>query len=46
MKEIMVDSTSSSSNIHGFTDNNNNLYRSMVMNATRMNCDYSGEDFI
>jgi hypothetical protein len=44
MKEMIIGSTSSSSNIHRFTNNNSNHYRSMVINATRMNCDYLGED--
>jgi hypothetical protein len=44
MKELMVGSTSSSINIHGFTENNSNPYRSMIMATMRMKYDYSGED--
>ena len=42
----MVGSTSRSSNIHGFIDNNNDHYRSMVMDAMRINQDYTGECLI
>lgn len=43
MLEMMINSNSSFSNIHEFVDNNNNPYRSVVMNAMRMNYDYSGD---
>jgi hypothetical protein len=43
MLEKMVGSTSSSRNIYGFVNDNNNSYRSMVMDAMRMNRDYPGE---
>ena len=33
----MVESTSSASNMHGVVDNNNNPYRTMIMDAMRMN---------
>jgi len=39
----MVDSTSSSTNIHGFADDNINPYRSMVVEAMRINHSYSDE---
>ena len=35
--ERMVGSTSSSSNVHGVVDDNNNPYMNMVLDATRMN---------
>jgi hypothetical protein len=44
MLEMMVNSNSSSSKIHEFVDDNNNPYRSVVIDAMRMNQDYSGED--
>jgi hypothetical protein len=37
MVERMVASTSSSNNMHGVRDDNSNRYRSIVMNAIRMN---------
>ena len=37
MVERMVGSTSSASNVHGVTNDNNNPYRNMVMDAMRMN---------
>jgi len=37
MLERMVESTSSASNMHGVVDNNNNPYRTMIMDAMRMN---------
>ena len=37
MIEMMVRSTSSSSNVHGVVDDNSNPYKNMVMNAMRMN---------
>ena len=43
MVEKMVTSTSSSSNMHEVIDDNNNCYRSMIMDAMRINQDYSGE---
>jgi hypothetical protein len=41
--EMMVRSTSSSSNVHGVVDDNNNPYRNMVMNAMRMNHGHTGQ---
>jgi hypothetical protein len=41
--EMMVRSTSSSSNVHGVVDDNNNPYRNMVMNVMRMNQGYAGK---
>jgi hypothetical protein len=41
MIEIMVESTSSSSNMHGDVYNNSNRYRSMIMDTMRMNQDYT-----
>jgi len=43
MLERMVGSTYSSSNIYKFVDNNNNPYRSMMMDVMWMNHDYSSE---
>jgi hypothetical protein len=43
MLKIMVGSTSSSSNIYGVIDNNSNRYKSMVIDAIRMNHGYSSE---
>jgi hypothetical protein len=40
----MIDSTSTSSNIQEVVDNNSNHYRSIVMDVTRINQDYLGED--
>jgi len=40
MLDMIVSSTSSSSNIHEIVDDNSNYYRSMVMDAMRMNHDY------
>ena len=37
MVERMVGSTSSVSNVHGVETDNNNPYRTMVMDAIRMN---------
>ena len=37
MVERMVGSTSSASNVHGVTNDNNNPYKNMVMDAMRMN---------
>jgi len=39
----MTRSTSSSNNVHEVVDDNINRYRSMVMNAMRMNEGYVGE---
>jgi len=44
MLEMMVNSNSSSRNIHEFVNDNSNPYRSIVMDAMKMNQDYSGED--
>ena len=43
MSKWMVGSISSSTNIHGFADDNSNPYRSMVIDAMRINHSYSGE---
>jgi hypothetical protein len=43
MVERMIGSTSNSSNMHEVVDDNNNPYRSMVMNAMRMNQVYASE---
>jgi len=43
MLERMIGLTYSSSNIYKFVDNNNNLYRSMMMDVMWMNHDYSSE---
>jgi hypothetical protein len=43
MVERMIGSTSSSSNVHEVVDDNNNIYRSMVMDAMRMNQGYESE---
>jgi hypothetical protein len=43
MVERMIGSTSSSSNVHEVVDDNNNPYKSMVMNAMRMNQVYASE---
>jgi hypothetical protein len=40
MLKMMVDSTSSSSNIRVFITGNINSYRSMEMSAMKMNYDY------
>jgi hypothetical protein len=37
MVERMVETTSSASNMHGVVDDNSNPYRTMVMDAMRMN---------
>jgi hypothetical protein len=37
MVERLVGSTSSSSNLHGVIDDNNNPYRNMIMDAIGMN---------
>jgi hypothetical protein len=46
MVEKMVGSTSSSNNTHIVVDDNNNRYKSMVMDAIRMNHSYVGEHSI
>jgi len=43
MIEMMVGSTFSSSNIFGVVDDHINCYRSMIMDAMRMNRDDAGE---
>jgi hypothetical protein len=43
MIERMIGSTFSSSNVHGVVDDNNNPYRSMVIDAMRMNEGYANE---
>jgi hypothetical protein len=43
MIEMMVRSTSRSSNMHGVVEDNNNPYRNMVMDAMRMNQSYAGK---
>jgi len=42
MVERMVETTSSASNMHGVVDDNSNPYRTMVMDAMRMNQGHSG----
>jgi hypothetical protein len=39
----MVESTSSSSNVHWVVDDNSNSYRSMVIDVMRMNQGYTSE---
>ena len=46
MIENMVGSMFSSSYVHGVVDENNNSYRNMIMDAMRMNKNYSGEYLI
>ena len=46
MVEKMVGSTSNSNNVLGVVDDNNNRYKSMVMNAITMNHSYLGECLI
>ena len=43
MLERMIDLTYSSSNIHGFMDDNSNPNKSMVIDAMRMNNDCSSK---
>jgi len=43
MVEKMVTSTSSSSNMHEVINDNNNCYRSMIMDAMRINYSYASE---
>jgi hypothetical protein len=40
--EKMIGSTSSTSNVHGVVDENSNPYRTMVMDAMRMNQGHVG----
>jgi len=42
MVEKMIRSTSSTSNVHGVVDENSNPYRTMVMDAMRMNQGHVG----
>ena len=44
MVKRMVGSTSSSSNVHGVVDNYNNYYRSMIIDAVRMNQEYTCDE--
>jgi hypothetical protein len=41
--ERIVSSTSSSSNIHEVVNYNNNRYKSMMIDAMRINCGYSSK---
>jgi hypothetical protein len=43
MKQMMVESTYSASNVHGIVDDNSNPYRNMDMNAMRMNQGHTGQ---
>ena len=43
MIKMMVRSTSRSSNEHGVIEDNNNLYRNIVMDAMRMNQSYASK---
>jgi hypothetical protein len=43
MLEMIVGSTFASNNMHGFVRETPNLYRSIVIDAIRMNQDYSSE---
>ena len=42
--EMIVGSTSISNNIHKVIDDNNNFYRSIMMDAMRINHSYLGEE--
>jgi len=42
--ERMVEPISSCSNIHEVVDDNSNPYKSMIIDATRMNQGYAGEN--
>jgi len=42
MVERMVETTSSASNVHGVVDDNSNFYRTMIMDAMRMNQGHAG----
>jgi hypothetical protein len=46
MVEMMVELISSSSNVHIVVDDNSNCYRSMVIDAMRMNQGYTGKCLI
>jgi hypothetical protein len=46
MVERMIGSISSSINVHGVVDDNNNHYRSIVIDAMRMNQGYTGDCLI
>jgi len=43
MVEMIVRSTSSVSDVHGVVDDNNNPYRTMVMEAIRMNQSHASQ---
>ena len=43
MIERIVESTSSSSNVHEVVDDNHNSYRNMVMNVMRLNQGYTNK---
>jgi len=43
MVERMIELTSSSSNVHGVVDDNNNCYRIMIIDAIRINQGDAGE---
>jgi len=43
MVEMIVGSTSSVSDVHGVVDDNNNPYRTMVMEAIRMNQSHASQ---
>jgi hypothetical protein len=43
MVKKMVSSTFNSGNVHGVMDDNRNSYKSMVIDAMRMNKGYEGE---
>jgi hypothetical protein len=48
MIETMIGSTSSSRNVHGVVDDDNNHYRNMMMDTMKINegyaCEYSSVD--
>ena len=46
MIEMMVGSTSSSSNVYRVVDNNSNPYMNIAIDAMRMNQDYNGQCLI
>ena len=43
MVERMTESTSSTSNVHGIETNNNNPYRTIIMDTMRMNQGHAGQ---
>jgi len=43
MVERMIGSTSSASNVHEIVDDNSNPYRTIIMDAMRMNRGYVGQ---